>query len=695
MSIFCYGASGHGKVVADILRLGGEQLLGFVDDDASKACTCLAGFPVMGTASKLPELVSQGAAAVITIGSNPTRTAKARELEQLGFRFATAVHPSAIVARDVVIGPGTVVMAGAVINSGSIIGSHVIINTGATIDHDCVLEEGVHISPGASLAGGIVVGANAHVGVRASVIQKIQIGCESMVGAGAVVIRDVLPRTTVVGSPARPLTTKDHLSPAKQKVLVAPAQSIRETLKAIDESGLAIALVVDETRRLLGTVTDGDVRRALLRGVGMESPVSAIMNRVPATVSPAQSLEEIREFMMTSTLKHAVVADHDRRVTDLITMAEVLSVPMSASDITDREVRAVTRLLTCPAPTRSSLSDFEQQVAARAGRRYAVAVNSGRAALSVLVRALGLGRGDEIIASGLGFGDEGEWLFREDLTPRFVDIDHRTCHLDPEKIEDAITPQSKAILAVDALGQPADYDRLQETASRRGLFLILDAGQSIGAEYQHRPAASYGTAAVFGFQSGSPVTTGEGGAIVTDDLELEDRCRTLAYKHRLADLNCALGLAQLERLDEVLESRRQLAELYDHLLEAYDFVRRPWVSPQTTRMSWFTYTVQLSDEFDRSDRDRIVESLRQEGIEANCSFSFLASDPRSWARGPRTGPLPIAQAVADRSLALPFHPHLKPRDMEWVAKKLSSAVEAHSHRRHHAKTQGFPAIAQP
>ncbi len=690
MKAFCYGASGHGKVVADILALSGMELLGFVDDDASKRVAQLAGVPVMEPAAALPNLLAAGASAIVTIGSNQVRMAKAGELEGLGFELATAIHPSAVVARDVTVGAGTVIMAGAIVNSGSRIGANVIVNTAATVDHDCVLADGTHISPGANLAGGVVVGDRSQVGIRACVIQSIRIGAGSIIGAGAVVIRDVPANVTAVGNPARILNPKNGMSSAKSRVFVTADRSIRETLQAIDEAGLAIALVVDGERHLLGTVTDGDARRATLRGVDFALPVAIIMNRAPLTVTPAQDIEQIRDLLLTSTLKHVPVVDQQNCVLDLITVAELLPVPAAGSDITDHEIRAVVETLgSSRRRSGATCADFEQKVAALANRRYAVAVNSGTSGLHLLVRALGLEAGDEVITSAFGFAAAANGLLQEGVIPAFVDIHPRTYHLDPDQVEAAITPRTKAILSVDAFGQPANYDRLKEIATRRGLSLMIDACESIGAEYRRRRASSRGVAAVFSFSADSPITTGEGGAVVTDDWKIAELCcamrdqgsdagsepadcERLGYNYRLADLNCALGLAQIERIEEVLESREQAAERYAQLLEGWDDLNRPYLTPETTRMSWFAYVVCLSEEFSRADRDQIIAQLRSHGIGIRNVWSAIPLQPVYRRRfGFRPGMFPVTERMTDRILALP----VRLSDVERTVQELRHAVQ--------------------
>jgi sugar O-acyltransferase (sialic acid O-acetyltransferase NeuD family) len=207
MKIVLYGASGHGKVIADILSaIPGMELVGFIDDNQEKYGRTVGRFSVLGGADLLPKLLDDDVEGVIiSIGHNEVRMRKADLLMSRGYKLYTAIHPSTVLAPDVEVGSGTVIMAGVVINAGTRVGRSVIVNTGSTVDHDCVLEDGCHLSPGVHLAGNVRVGKGAHVGIGASVIQNVTIGDGSIIGAGAVVIRDILPGITAVGVPAREL----------------------------------------------------------------------------------------------------------------------------------------------------------------------------------------------------------------------------------------------------------------------------------------------------------------------------------------------------------------------------------------------------------------------------------------------------------------------------------------------------------
>ncbi|WP_341659347.1 acetyltransferase [Vibrio sp.] len=202
------GASGHGKVIAEIAELNGFNDIRFFDDRWPKL-SHIEHWHVIGTTERLLESCSSFDAVIVAIGHNQTRIEKQTLLYQKGAIFPVLIHPAATVSKYALVGDGTVVMAGAVVNPFSNIGSSCILNTSATVDHDCILGDGVHISPGANLAGGVQIGVGSWVGIGASVKELINIGCNVTIAAGAVVIRDVLNEQVVAGTPAQPLDNKD------------------------------------------------------------------------------------------------------------------------------------------------------------------------------------------------------------------------------------------------------------------------------------------------------------------------------------------------------------------------------------------------------------------------------------------------------------------------------------------------------
>jgi len=204
-AIIIYGAGGHGKVIADIIEKSGGLVRGFVDDEKHAAGPLFFGYPMLGSLTQLVELQKKkgvGFSVLVAIGRNPIRQVIAEKLECAGVTFGTAIHPSAQIGRDVIIGEGTVIMANSVINSGSKIGKFCIINTAATVDHDCIIGDYVHLSPGVHLGGTVTIERLSWVGVGAAVINNIHMGQSVIVGAGAVVIRPVESYSVMVGNPA-------------------------------------------------------------------------------------------------------------------------------------------------------------------------------------------------------------------------------------------------------------------------------------------------------------------------------------------------------------------------------------------------------------------------------------------------------------------------------------------------------------
>ncbi len=202
-----FGAGGHAKVVIDIIeQQGNYEIAGLLDDDLKHQGKRFFGYPVLGTRTDLPALISaQLRHAIVTIGDNASRAAVATLLDRDGWQFASAVHPRASIGRGVKIGPGSVVMAGCVVNADATLGGQVIVNTGATVDHDCRIEDAVHIAPGCHLCGGVSVGQGSLLGAGSTVTPGVRIGRNVIVGAGSTVIRDIADAARVSGVPARPL----------------------------------------------------------------------------------------------------------------------------------------------------------------------------------------------------------------------------------------------------------------------------------------------------------------------------------------------------------------------------------------------------------------------------------------------------------------------------------------------------------
>lgn len=368
----------------------------------------------------------------------------------------------------------------------------------------------------------------------------------------------------------------------------------------------------------------------------------------------------------------------------------MVQIPMSSPDLTEVEITAVTQVLRTPyLSIGPQIESFEQLFASYIGTTHAVAVNSGTSGLHLCVIAAGVEEGDEVITTPFSFVSSANCILFERARPVFVDITPDTLCLDPARIEEAVTPRTKAILAVDVFGQPANYDPIREIADRYNLLVIEDACEAIGAEYKGRKAGTLGDTAAFAFYPNKQMTTGEGGMIVTDDEEwahlfhsLRNQGRDvfdgwlnhtrLGYNYRLDELSAALGVAQLGRIEELLSKREQVASWYNERLVGVEGVHIPYIAPTTTRMSWFVYVVRLQPHL---DRDRVLAALKARGIPSRPYFIPIHLQPFYREKfGYRRGDFPEAEAAGDSCLALPFSSVMTEKQVDYVCSTLEEIV---------------------
>jgi perosamine synthetase len=371
-----------------------------------------------------------------------------------------------------------------------------------------------------------------------------------------------------------------------------------------------------------------------------------------------------------------------------------MKIPLSSPDIGAAERRAVLDVLeSSELSLGPKLLEFERAMARYAGVRHAVGVNSGTSGLQLIVRALGIGAGDEVITTPFSFIASANCIVVEGARPVFVDIERDSCNLDVAGIERAITPRTRAILGVDVFGRCADWDRIETLARARGLAVIEDSCEAIGAESHGRRAGSFGDAGCFGFYPNKQMTTGEGGMILTDRDDLAALCRSLrnqgredgegwllharlGFNYRISDINCALGLAQLSRLEDMLARRAAVAGLYRERLAGLEGVIPP--SPVAEgRLSWFVYVVRLADRYGREDRDRVLQGLRSEGVGCNNYFPPIHLQPFYADRfGYRPGDFPVTEQIGARTIALPFFNGLTVSQIDAVVACLSRQIRA-------------------
>ena len=369
-----------------------------------------------------------------------------------------------------------------------------------------------------------------------------------------------------------------------------------------------------------------------------------------------------------------------------------MRIPLSAPDIDESDIEAVAGVLR---GTRLSLGpkleEFEQAAANYAGVPYGVALASGTAGLHLGLAALGIGEGDEVILPSFTFISVANAVLHQRARPVFADIDPRTLNLTAESVAKAITPRTRVIIAVDTFGCPVDLDPILRLAAAHGLKVIEDACEALGAEYRGKRAGGLGDLGVFAFYPNKPITTGEGGMVVTRDRELAETIRALrnqgrrpsdgwldhsllGYNYRLSEINCALGVSQLRRIDSILARRESRAACYYEHLRAVPELTLPVRTLAEGRVCWFVFVVRLADRFRREDRDGILSYMAGRGIECGRYFAPVHRQPLYAAYADRGRDLAVTERVAPRTLALPFFNRLTSGEIAEVCLALREAI---------------------
>jgi perosamine synthetase len=370
-----------------------------------------------------------------------------------------------------------------------------------------------------------------------------------------------------------------------------------------------------------------------------------------------------------------------------------MEIHLSRPDITEEEIEAVCQVLRGPNLSLGpKLGEFERAFAGYTGTAHAVAVNSGTSGLFLCMRAAGIGPGDEVITTPFTFIASANCIMMAGAEPVFVDIDPESLNIDSAAIEEKIGPGTRAVLPVEVFGNPAGMDKVCETAERHGLAVIEDCCEALGSELNGKKAGTFGKMGVFAFYPNKQITTGEGGMIVTNDPDMARLCvslrnqgraaeagwlahERLGYNFRLSDINCALGIVQLSRLEKIMASRRQVAQWYRQMLAGDERLIVP-AEPAGCSISWFVFVVRLADRFSAVQRDQVLRQMRDGGIQVSNYFPPVHLQPFMVERfGYKPGDFPAAESASERTVALPFYNNLSRDQVETVCRRLREVLD--------------------
>jgi len=377
-----------------------------------------------------------------------------------------------------------------------------------------------------------------------------------------------------------------------------------------------------------------------------------------------------------------------------------MRIDLSRPDIGDLEISSVEQVVRSPTLALGPyLTRFEGAISSFVGRGHGIAVSSGTAGLHLLIRAFDIHDGDEVITTPFSFIASSNCILYERAKPVCVDIDLGTANINTDLIEDAITPRTKAILPVDAFGQPAKMDVIKEIADLHGLKVIEDSCESLGSEYKGIKTGNgaFCDGAVFAFYPNKQITTGEGGMVVTDDPEIARLCRSMAnqgrgeagvwlsherlgFNYRMDEMSAALGWAQMQRIEEIVKKRQRVAGMYYERLSKVPGVWLPRIAPEVTCMSWFVYVIRVAvDEpghrRQAEVRDHVMKVLKDNKVGCRPYFTPIHLQPfYRQMFGFKEGDFPMTELAGRTSIAIPFHNNLTREEVEYVAQVLEEGL---------------------
>ena len=372
-------------------------------------------------------------------------------------------------------------------------------------------------------------------------------------------------------------------------------------------------------------------------------------------------------------------------------------IPYGKQTIEQDDIQAVVDVLQSDfLTTGPKIAEFEQTVADYVGAKYAVAISNGTSALHAACFAAGIGPGDEVITTPLTFAASANCVLYCGGTPVFADVDPKTYNIDPEDIQRKITDRTKAIIAVHLAGQPCDMDAIHSIAREHGLIVIEDGAHALGSVYKGKKVGSMSDMTTFSFHPVKPITTGEGGMIVTDNEDFykkmilfrshgitrDDSMMTrndgpwfyqqfdLGYNYRITDIQCALGCSQMKKLDRFLALRKEIVAHYNEAFADCDNIITPY-QLSDTESGWHLYIVQVK----KCDRRQVFENMREKGIGVNVHYIPVYMHPYYQEHGYENVHCANAEEIYSHIISLPLYPGLTSEQQDYVIDTLKSLCE--------------------
>lgn len=471
-------------------------------------------------------------------------------------------------------------------------------------------------------------------------------------------------------------------------IMIVPEGTLRNAMALMDGSGQGIVFIVDAHGILLGVMTDGDIRRALLSGECIDSPVKNNMNCSFVSGS-IFSDKNVNIGLLSDKIRFLPILDAEGRLIDIMRWSDLYRLPVMEPVLEGREFKYVADCLSTNwiSSQGKYVELFEEAFRGYLPVKHALSVTNGTAALHLALAALGVGAGDEVIVPDLTFVSPASMALLCGATPVFVDVDPITWTIDPDLIEARITSKTRAIIPVHLYGHPCDMDPILDLAKKYKLFLIEDCAEALGAEYKGRKVGSLGDVGTFSFFANKVITTGEGGMVTTNNPEIFEKMKLLrdhgmtrdkrywhhvaGFNYRLTNLQAAIGLAQMERIETFLAYREQVVARYNEHLRKIPGITLPPCAKDVKNIFWL-YSVLIDKAVCGIDRDGLMKRLPAYGIDSRPFFFPLHQQPPF--SGEANRPFPVSDRLAKNGLSLPTSNNINLADIDNVCNAIDSIL---------------------
>lgn len=474
------------------------------------------------------------------------------------------------------------------------------------------------------------------------------------------------------------------------KNLISETATLRDAMSALNKGIYGVVFVVDDLADgvVKGILTDGDIRRVILSGAKLDDALKTHMN-TEFTRGSSELTHEDNVALLSEKIRHLPILDASGRLVDLISWAEMWRLPVTEPYLGGNELKYVSDCITSNWISSQGhyISRFEDLFKDYLSVEHAVATSSGTTALHLALMALGIGPGDEVIVPDLTFAACANVVIHAGATPVFVDISEKSWTLDPELVKDAITEKTRAIMPVHLYGHPADMDPILDIAREKDLFVIEDCAESLGAKYKGELTGKFGHAACFSFFANKVITTGEGGMLVTNDKDLKEKVLSLrdhgmsrekrywhevaGFNYRMTNMQAAIGVAQMERIDSFLDKRAKICERYAEKLSGISGISLPPEEPWADNIFWL-YTILIDEDLLGISAADMIERLSREGIETRPAFAPLNAQP-PYPHSENS--FPVSERIAKEGLSLPTGNDNTIEDIDRVSAAIKKVLE--------------------